>query len=249
MPPPGSHVEKPKPSTRASKVRGVDLARSAGLSVQQIRNYVDLGLLPPTRRADNGYRVFTSQHEQALAVARILLDGYGWHTAVAVMNAVHSGDPSRALAAVDRSHANLDQERTAIESLLSTFDQDLPTSLRTSKPLRIRDAAAIAGVRPPTLRVWEDLGLLKPTREPSTGYRSYDQTQLVRARVIAMLRGSGYSMPATRAVMDAMKHGDPVRTRAALKARLQSIDDLSWRRLRAASALFGYLAGSGFRPL
>ncbi|MEV0732907.1 MerR family transcriptional regulator [Polymorphospora sp. NPDC050346] len=229
-------------------MRGVDLARSAGLSVQQIRNYVDVGLLPPAERAANGYRVFTGRHARALTVARILLDGYGWHTTIAVLSAVHSGDTAGALAAVDRGHAELDHERAAAEALLRTFDQEPPAVLRTSRPLRIGDTAAIAGVRPSALRVWEELGLLAPAREPSTGYRLYDREQLVRARVIAMLRGSGYPLPAAKAVMDAMDQGDSTRTRTALEARLRNLDELSWRRLRAASALFAYLEGEGLRP-
>jgi DNA-binding transcriptional MerR regulator len=222
-------------------LRGVDLARAAGLSVQQIRNYVDVGLLPPAGRAANGYRIFTDQHVEALAVARTLLDTYGWELAVRAMTAVHRGDPATAAAIADRAHAQLDSERSEVTGLLRAFDGDLPPDIHIRRPLRIGDAAAIAGVRPSALRVWEDMGLLTPGREPGTGYRTYDQTQVVRARVTALLRATGYSLPAAKDVMDAMRDGDPARTRDALQSRLRDLDDLSRRRLRATAALSAYL--------
>lgn len=233
-----------KPSNGGARVRVVELARAAGLSVQQIRNYVDVGLLPATERAPNGYRIFTTRHADALTVARLLIDGYGWAGAAEVMRAVHAGDRAAAPAAADRCHADLHRERTEVTGLLRAFAGDLPPALHVRRPLRIGDAAAIAGVRPSALRVWERLGLLFPAREHGTGYRSYDQTQVVRARVVALLRGSGYSVAAAKDVMDAMRDGDPTRTRVALESRLRDLDRLSRKRMRATAALYGYLSAS-----
>lgn len=229
-------------------MRATDLARAAGLSVQQIRNYVDAGLLPPTQRAANGYRIFTARHADALTVARIMLDGYGWHATATAMSAVHSGQPAAAVAAVDRCHAELDRERAEVSRLLQAFEGDLPDELQVKRPVPIRDAATVAGVRPSALRVWEDLGLLAPGRDPATGYRLYDQTQLIRARVTALLRGSGYSLPAAKEVMDAMRGGDPTRTRTALRSRLRDLDQLSWKRMRATATFFAYSERLGHAP-
>jgi DNA-binding transcriptional MerR regulator len=107
-------------------LRLTELARTAGLSVQQIRNYVALGFLPPVERAPNGYRVFTQRHADALVVARTLITGYGWQTALTVMRTVHSGDPIPALTVVDGSHAELDHERTQVKATLEAFDGELP---------------------------------------------------------------------------------------------------------------------------
>jgi DNA-binding transcriptional MerR regulator len=234
-----------KVSNGGEGLRLTELARTAGLSVQQIRNYVALGFLPPVERAPNGYRVFTTCHADALAVARTLIAGYGWQTALTVMRSVHSGDPIPALAVVDRSHAELDRERTQVKATLEAFDGELPERYRVRRPMNIGDAAAAVGARPSALRVWERQGLLSPGRDRATGYRSYDQAQLTRARVIAMLRRSRYSLRAIREVMDAMIAGDPARTRAALASREQELDRASLRRVRATAALYGYLERSG----
>jgi DNA-binding transcriptional MerR regulator len=230
-----------KPSIGGSRIRITELARSAGLSVQQVRNYVTLGMLPPTDRAPNGYRVFTTRHADALATARTLIAGHGWKTAVEMLRAVHANDPATALAMVDRSHGDLDRERVHVRSVLEALDGDLPERLRIHRPLRIADAAGAIGARPSALRLWERRGLLAPGRERVTGYRLYDQRQLTMARVVVLLRRSGYSLDAVGEVMAAMVAGDPARTRDALASRRRDLDRASVDRARGTAALFRYL--------
>lgn len=210
--------------------------------MQQVRNYVTLGLLPPADRAPNGYRIFTTRHAEALTTARTVIAGHGWQTAVEMLNAVHQNDPTTALAAVDRSHGELDRERTQVAAMLEALDGELPERLRVHHPLRVGDVAAVIGARPSTLRFWERRGLLHPSRERGTGYRLYDQSQVVRARVITMLRRSGYPLPAVQEVVSAMRAGDPARTRTALMSRQRELNEASVRRARATAALYGYLA-------
>ncbi|HKS49906.1 MAG TPA: MerR family DNA-binding transcriptional regulator [Amycolatopsis sp.] len=56
-------------------MRTVDLARRAGISTQQVRNYVDAGFLPPVERTASGYRAFTDRHAEAIIVARRVAAG------------------------------------------------------------------------------------------------------------------------------------------------------------------------------
>jgi DNA-binding transcriptional MerR regulator len=233
-----------KASTAGTRI--TELARSAGLSVQQIRNYVTLGVLPPAGRAANGYRIFTTRHADALATARVLIDGHGWQTAVDILRTVHhDGDPAAALAHVDRSHAELDRERVHVRSMLQALAGELPERFRVDRPLHIADAAAAAGARPSALRLWERRGLLAPGRERATGYRTYDQAQLTRARLVVLLRRAGYPVTAVGEVIAAMVAGDPARTRTALTSRLRELGEASIRRTRATAALFGYLERAG----
>ncbi len=118
-------------------------------------------------------------------------------------------------------------------------DEPAAAHRRGDGPLLIERALIVR------LRVWERLGLLSPERDPATGYRSYDQAQLIRARVIALLRASGWSVAAAKDVMDAMRDGDPARTRTALRSRLAELDRLSWKRMRATATLFNYVQAIG----
>ena len=60
-----------------TSLRPIDLARSTGISVQQVRNYESWGLLPPASRSKSGYRLYTQHHLAALKAARSLIGGYG----------------------------------------------------------------------------------------------------------------------------------------------------------------------------
>jgi DNA-binding transcriptional MerR regulator len=239
-------IDTAKVSIGGPRLRISELARSAGLSVQQIRNYVRLGVLPPADRAPNGYRIFTIHHSDALTTARTLVDGHGWQTMVEILRTVHhDGDAAAALAHVDRSHAELDRERAHVASMLQALDGELPERFRVDRPLHIADAAAAAGARPSALRLWERRGLLSPARERGTGYRTYDQTQLTRARLIVLLRRAGYPVAAVGDVIAAMVAGDPARTRTALASRLRELGRASVRRARATAALVDYLERTG----
>jgi DNA-binding transcriptional MerR regulator len=241
--------EDVKASNGGPRLRITELARAAGLSVQQIRNYVTLGVLPEADRAPNGYRIFTTRHSDALTTARTLIDGHGWQTTVAILRTVHhDGDPAAALAHVDHSHAELDRERVHVRSMLRALDGELPRRFHIDRPLHIADAAAAAGARPSALRLWERRGLLAPTRERGTGYRTYDQTQLTRARLIVLLRRAGYPVAAVGEVIAAMVAGDPARTRTALTSRLRELGRASIRRAHATAVLFGYLQRTALEP-
>ncbi|CAL9347718.1 MerR family transcriptional regulator [Streptomyces sp. enrichment culture] len=232
------------------RLKAADLARSAGISVQQLRTYADTGLLPPTERTPAGYRVFTAVHADALAVARELAAGHGWATARAVMAAVHTGDLESALAALDAGHARLDRERAELAAVRQAMGAVLagrvPPPAAPRQGLRIGEAARAVGVKPPVLRLWEARGLLRPGRDPATGYRVYDRSELHIARVVALLREGHHPLAAVEAVLRELRAGgSPDRVLAALDTRADDLHRRSLRRLAASAALHGYLRRLG----
>ncbi|WP_236794600.1 MerR family transcriptional regulator [Amycolatopsis sp. GM8] len=227
-----------------AKLRITDLARMAGVSVQQVRNYVELGVLPPVARTASGYRVFTDAHSEALLIVRQLAEGHGWERTRTIMRAVHARDLATVLATVDASHAELDRERAGIARVLGAFDTlgNGPATGRPRQPLRIGEVADVVGVRAPVLRLWEQRGLLAPDREDGTGYRLYGQDELRKAEVIALLRRGNHPFPVVRAVLAELgPQGRPDRVRAELAKREQELNERSLRRLRASAALSAYL--------
>lgn len=231
--------------------RAVDVAATAGISVQQVRNYVDLGVLPAVERTSSGYRIFTGEHVSALAVVRQMAAGHGWARTRTIMRAVHEGDVATAIANVDASHGELDRERaevadvlTALTTVTAVKSGAVPTRAAAPVPrsgLRIGEVARIARARTPVLRLWERRGLLRPAREPGTGYRVYDEGELRTARVVALLRRGAYPFPVVHAVVDALRGGSPEQVRAELAKREQELHRRSVQRLRASAALYGYL--------
>lgn len=66
----------------------------------------------------------------------------------------------------------------------------------------IQDIARIAGTTSRTLRHYDDIGLLKPSRTGPNGYRYYNQAALVRLQRVLLLRGLGLGLPAIGQVLD-----------------------------------------------
>lgn len=65
----------------------------------------------------------------------------------------------------------------------------------------IQDIARLAGTTSRTLRHYDDVGLLKPSRIGGNGYRYYDQAALVRLQRILLLRELGLGLPAIAEVL------------------------------------------------
>jgi MerR family transcriptional regulator, thiopeptide resistance regulator len=66
----------------------------------------------------------------------------------------------------------------------------------------IQEIARIAGTTSRTLRHYDDIGLLPPTRVAANGYRHYDDRALVRLQRILLLRELGLGLPQIAAVLE-----------------------------------------------
>ncbi|WP_328923761.1 TioE family transcriptional regulator [Streptomyces sp. NBC_00190] len=185
------------------RLRPVDLARGHGLSTQAIRNYEEAGILPAAGRTPHGYRTYTSLHARALRAFLALLPGHGHQTATSIMRAVNQGAVDEAFRLIDESHAQLLDDRRTLQAVENAL-QDLapttapdpgagtgPAALNAGGTF-IGPLAAKLGIRPATLRTWESAGLVRPRRDPLTGYRVYDEADVRDARLAHQLRRGGY---------------------------------------------------------
>jgi DNA-binding transcriptional MerR regulator len=239
-----------RPAEEEAVYRPVDLARVAGVSTQQIRNYEEAGLLPPATRTAAGYRRFTDRHRQALVTYRALQRGYGPRAAQAIMLAVHAGDLPRALTLVDAEHAALHQHRLSLEAAAEALGAlarqwpEVDASPRAG--LNIGEAAAHLGVRPSALRVWEAEGLLAPGRDRHTGYRRFSAADVRDARLVAILRQSRYPLPRIRSVLDGLRRtGGSEALRAALAERRDALNRQATAMLKGSGRLHDYITGDG----
>jgi DNA-binding transcriptional MerR regulator len=66
----------------------------------------------------------------------------------------------------------------------------------------VQQIARIAGTTSRTLRHYDDIGLLRPSRTGGNGYRFYNQASLVRLQRILLLRDLGLGLPAIAEVLD-----------------------------------------------
>ncbi|MBT2365792.1 TioE family transcriptional regulator [Streptomyces sp. ISL-10] len=182
----------------SERLRPVDLARGHGLSTQAVRNYEEVGILPAAGRTAHGYRTYTPLHAQALRAFLALVPGHGHQTATAIMRAVNEGATEEAFRLIDESHAQLrDDRRTlqAVESALRDLEATTasqPAAVSGPGGTFIGPLAVKLGIRPATLRKWERAGLVRPRRDPLTGYRVYDEADVRDAQLAHQLRRGGY---------------------------------------------------------
>lgn len=223
-------------------MRPIDLARAAGLSTQQIRNYAEAGILPPAPRTASGHRRFGEHHKQALLTYRALAAGHGWVTARAIMLAANAGDIPRALALHDAGHAELHRRRQELESAARALESVSVDDPGQHRPVRIGELARRLGVRTSALRVWEAAGLLTPRRERGTGYRLYGPADVRDARMIMLLRQARHPLPQILPILDGLRRtGSSDALRAAIARRRAELTARSRALLAGAALLDAYL--------
>lgn len=174
-----------KPST----FRPVDLAREHGLSAQAVRNYEAAGILPPAERSPSGYRRYTLRHAQALRTFVALVPAHGHAPATAIMVAVNEARTDDALELIDRSHAQLLEDRRTLDAVEHAARELVATP--AAGPRTVGALARSLGIRPATLRRWEREGLLRPERD-AAGYRTFSSEDVRDARFVHQLRRGGY---------------------------------------------------------
>lgn len=229
-----------------SVLRTKDLAEAIGVSVQQVRNYEVQGFLPPVPRTANGYRRYTPQHVAALTLVKALTEGYGWQRTQAIMRALHAGAVGEALAHINECHAELDATRLQLERTLAALGgltEQLPAGPHPRAPMRLRvgDAARATGVRVSAIRFWEQQGLLHPTREAGSRYRLYDERQLRRLRIVALLRQGHHDFTVIHATLDELEAGQPQRAIAAVEQRRVALVERSWHCVQALAQFHAYV--------
>ncbi|MGW5159644.1 TioE family transcriptional regulator [Nonomuraea wenchangensis] len=234
------------------RLRPVDLARGHGLSTQAVRNYEEAGILPPADRTAAGYRAYTPRHAQALRAFLALVPAHGHATATAIMRAVNEGAVEEALRRVDESHAQLLDDRRTLEAVERALtDLTRAPAGPTSPPAAehgpdatfIGPLARRLGLRPATLRKWERAGLVRPRRDPKTGYRVYSAADVRDARLAHQLRRGGYLLEQIAPLVEQVRAAGGVEPlRAALDGWRDRLSARGRAMLSAAAELHAYLS-------
>ena len=224
------------------RLRPVDLAREHGLSAQAIRNYEAAGILPAAERSPHGYRAYTSSHAQALRAFLALVPGHGHRRATSIMREVNRGATDEALRLIDGSHAQLlDDRRTllAVEAAL----RDLAPVEQGRADTFVGPLARRLGLRPATLRTWERAGLVRPRRDPRTGYRVYSAADVRDVLLVHQLRRGGYLLEQIAPLIDHVRSaGGVAPLETALRDWHARLAARSRAMLSGAAALEAYLA-------
>lgn len=118
--------------------------------------------------------------------------------------------------------------------------------------LRIGDFSKLSRITIRMLRHYDEIGLLKPEKvDQTTGYRYYEESQLLQAQRIAVLKNMGFGLPVIQEIMDQYSDADALERflnikkqeileeGLALKQKLHLIDrTIEW--LRKDGTIMGY---------
>lgn len=227
-----------------ARLRPVDLAREHGLSTQAVRNYEEMGILPRAQRTETGYRSYIPLHAQALRTFLALIPGHGHSTATAILQAVNRGASATALELLDESHTQLNEDRhtlTVIAEALYDLARSRDTHAEASTTY-IGPLARQLRLRPATLRKWESAGLLRPRRDPQTGYRVYSPADVRDAQLVGQLRRAGYLLGQIAAVLAHIRTaGSPQALEETLRGWQERLTERGRALLRGAAQLEEYL--------
>ncbi|WP_405930109.1 MerR family transcriptional regulator [Streptomyces sp. NBC_00172] len=233
---------------RRGALRTADVARESGYSVQQVRDLEKLGVIPAAARMGNGYRAYTPLHIHALRAYRGLAGAVGPVVARKLLAELRTGTITEAASAINEVHVRLARERE--EALLAEqalraiqTEADTPEFEQDSDAMTITELSRALGVRPSTLRFWEQEGLVTPERVTSLQARRYDLSAIRTARIVAALRNTGYGIPAVREIVDSLHRLDG--TDEALRILRERLDHIALRTvalLRAGADLAAVVA-------
>jgi DNA-binding transcriptional MerR regulator len=229
------------------RLRPIDLAREHGLSSQAVRNYEEAGILPPADRTPHGYRVYTPLHALALRVFTALVPAHGHPTATAIMRAVNEDAVEDALTLVDESHEQLLKDRKTLAAVEKALRDLAPSEPPPERGITfVGPLARQLGLRPATLRKWEQAGLIHPQRDPQTGYRVYSPADVRDVHLAHQLRRGGYLLSQIAPLLAQVRTAGGV---APLESTLNDwrsrLTDRGLAMLRGAAELHAYLTERG----
>lgn len=90
------------------------------------------------------------------------------------------------------------------------------------KMLRIGELAELVGTTPNAVRFYHEAGLLEEPRRSESGYRLYDDADLIELGRILRLRSLGLSIPQVRGIL-ANRTGEKRALKKALESRLEEL--------------------------
>ncbi|GAA3223091.1 MerR family transcriptional regulator [Oerskovia jenensis] len=93
----------------------------------------------------------------------------------------------------------------------------------TATDWSIQEIARLAGTTSRTLRHYDDVGLLAPSRVGHNGYRYYDGPALVRLQRILLLRDLGVGLPAIAEILERDGEASPAVQARALRTHLDAL--------------------------
>lgn len=174
----------------------IDIARKLNISTSTLRIYEDMGIIPPVKRTDFGYRIFTQIHLDYFICIRKMVKGYSLEFTGDLLKEYMKGNLDKALWMITKSQADLYAEKIRLEKVGLNLIKNLDykdNNIKKSKNnlMTLKEISKITDVSITTIRYWETIGLVSSVRGDGNNYRLFSEEQI---KVILIIHALKYSL-------------------------------------------------------
>ncbi|MGG4094655.1 MerR family transcriptional regulator [Paenibacillus lautus] len=222
-------------------IRPIDIAKKLGITTSALKHYEQWGIVPPTKRAPNGYRIYTEEHAAYFECIRAMFPGFGVDVTKQVMVKLQESELDEALWIVNEVQANLQQDKILAERtirILETEQLDVVDTRGRKRELTIGEVAAETGVPTSAIRHWEKEGVLNLPRDRENGYRKFDGAQIRQIMIIRILRSANYPLEVIKDVLQELEHHQVDNARRVLKDTLVYLNYRNHNQIRGVHYLY-----------
>jgi DNA-binding transcriptional MerR regulator len=225
-------------------MKGIEIAKKLNISTSALRHYESWGLVPIVERAENGYRIYTKEHEAYFQCIRALNSGFGMDLVREVMPRIMNGKQLDALWLINKAQVELHAEKETVKRTVKMIDlkdlADIP-KYHNKNSFTIGDVAKEANVSPSSIRHWEKEGLIKPKRHKESGFRIYSPSDIRRVLIIRTVQRVAYSLDIVREVLSELDKNNVEQAKEIALKSLQYINYALVEQVRGIAYLHNLL--------
>lgn len=222
-------------------MKGNEIARKLNISTSALKHYEAWGLVPQVERADNGYRIYTREHEAYFQCIRALNTGFGMNLVKKVMPLIIKGEDIKALWKINIAQVNLQEEKLAAERTVEMFSlkefNQTEEKRKQKNTFTIREVAKEANVSTSTIRHWEKENLINPSRNKESGFRMFSYSDLRKVLVIRTVQKNVYSLDIVREILSEVDTNNLSQAKKIAQNSLNYIDNTLVEQIRGIASL------------
>lgn len=213
-----------------------------------LRQYEELGIIPPVSRSAAGYRIYTDEHLAYFICIREMMPGFTLSEIAKLLKEVLENKHDEALWAASKAQAALMNDKFVCEQIRARFLQKKVTGAKVPKELSIDAVSKITGIVPSTIRYWDKIGLISAERCQTNHYRTFTQAHineilLIQALKLAMqARGEKYAVEQIRKEIQGLDFNDRGNISAIVAGVEKHLAALNRAMIRSVYALYSLCA-------
>ncbi|UJL47110.1 MerR family transcriptional regulator [Virgibacillus sp. NKC19-16] len=227
-------------------MNGKDIAKKLNISTTALKHYERWGIIPEVKRASNGYRIYTKEHEVYFQCIRSLKNGFGMSFIKRVMPLFIKNDITSGLWMINHAQSQLQKDKDLVERTIKILNLEDIENVKNTKDKKhkfsIGEVAKEAGVATSTIRHWEKEDLINPKRDMNSGFRVYNYLDLRRILVIKIIQNAVYSLEVVKETLSTINITDLKETRTIVEGSFEYLDYILMEQTRGVAYVYKLIA-------